>query len=583
VKADINIMNNKNIDKIFRAIWFLSVLFFSLCFVSNKVSAQGAYFYVSPDKLNFNAGQNFTVDILINTGGNAINAVQATLYFPTDKIKVVDISKSGSIFSLWIQEPTWSDAQGTVIFGGGLPSPGFSGQAGKLFTITFQGISTDEAKIYFGGEAILANDPLATNIFSASYGGTYNIESAEAIQPPEVSKVPAAPKITSPTHPSSDKWYSGKNPKFEWSLPSDIDGISFAFNEEPIFDPGSSAEKIASSKSFEEVEDGAWYFHLKLKNEFGWSKTSHFRVQIDTQAPHPFETKIDNEGDPTNPSPLLFFKAEDDTSGINYYEVQVGEGDVFTLLEIQTNPYRMSRQDPGSYPVKVIAVDHAGNRTQSTAEVIIESIAVPQITVCPGEFISGEEVLHLEGTAIPDSAVLIFFEINDQLIKEGETKSDGEGYWSFAEEGLLKSGQYRILARTKDSRGAVSNPSEDCAIKVVLSGISIGPWTLSYSWVLIILIILFIILIIFLLYLFRRINKTKETIDRETKDLKKKFYKEYYELQKDIMEQLKRYRKAKAERGLTKEEEEMEKRLLDNLADVERVLREELKDIEEIK
>ena len=78
-------------------------------------------------------------------------------------------------------------------------------------------------------------------------------------------------------------------------------------------------------------------------------------------------------------------------------------------------------------------------------------------------------------------------------------------------------------------------------------------------------------------------RKKKEKIKRESEDLKKKFYKEYYELQEDIKRQIKMFREAKARRKLTREEEALERQLLNNLADIERVLIRELKDIEDIK
>ncbi|MCH8148631.1 MAG: sulfatase-like hydrolase/transferase [Planctomycetes bacterium] len=48
------------------------------------------------------------------------------MYDP-NKIEVVSISKAGAIFSLWTQDPSFSNAVGSVTFGGGLPDPGYTG------------------------------------------------------------------------------------------------------------------------------------------------------------------------------------------------------------------------------------------------------------------------------------------------------------------------------------------------------------------------------------------------------------------------------------------------------------------------
>jgi len=504
-------------------------------------------------------------------------------YFPADKLKVVRVSKAGSIFTLWVEEPVFSNARGKVSFLGGLPSPGYLGSVGQIISIQFQAIGEGTARVTFSGEKILANDPWGTNIFSSSTGGEYTITEGEVpVKPKPPVKTPAAPEIISPTHPDEEKWYDNNNPEFRWTLSDDITGASFIFNQKKSSIPGTTSDGLFDSKVFEQIEDGIWYFHLRLQNEHGWGSTAHYKVQIDTQPPHPFEVTVDNEGDPTNPNPLLYFETEDDTSGVKHYEIQIGDGDICPFFEGKADPFRLPHQDPGIRKIRVIALDYAQNRTEASTELIVESIGVPKITVCPGEFVSGEEMLYLAGTAPAKNDVLIFFKKGDELIKQWKTQSDERGNWFITEEGLFRSGIYNVTARTRDSRGAISDPSEGCIVKVILSGIAIGPLIISYSSLLFLLILLFLILLLFLIYLIYRIQKARKTIDIESKDLKKKFYKEYYELQADIKKQLEMYRKAKDYRELTPEEKAMEEQLLGNLTDVERVLREELKDIEEV-
>lgn len=548
-----------------------------------EVEAQVASFYVLPSSGSYDAGQTFYVSVLINTEGTAINAAQATIYFPPDKLKVVGVSRVNSIFSLWTQEPIYSNSKGQISFGGGLPSPGYRGSSGEVITILFQGKGAGEAKVYFGGEAILANDPWGTNLFSSSYGGTYFIDMPEILPQEIPTRVPATPVVTSPTHPNSDKWYSRNSPKFQWDLVTSIIGVSTALNQKPIFDPGNISQGVFDSKTFEEIEDGVWYFHIKLQNNIGWGGISHYKIQIDTKPPHPFEITIDNEGDPTNPFPLLYFEAKDDLSGVSHYEIKIGKGEVFSLVEVQTNPFRLPYQSPGIHILEIKAVDGAGNKTLSTSEVKIESILTPDITVCQDTFISGEEILYIAGSTLPNTRVIVFFKENGELIKKWELLSDEEGNWSLKEMGLFKSGMYRISARAEDSRGAISHPSEECMVKVILKGISIGPWIISYKTVTLIAILLLLFGLIALIYLLRRIQRTKRLIERETKDLKVKFYKEYNELKEDIKKQLEALKEAESQRELTGPEKEMQARLLKDLLDVERVIREELRDIEEIK
>lgn len=468
-----------------RLILFLIIVIFSFL-VATSTAAQSASFYLSPESGDYDLGETFPVSIFVNVQGTTINAAQATVYFPSEILKVIDISKKDSIFTVWFQEPVWSNSRGEILFGGGLPRPGYIGEAGEVITIFFQGKSEGRTKVDFGKEAIVANDPKGLNIFSFSQGGIYSVFPSGVVPPP-----------------------------------------------------------------------------------------------IDSQ--FPLEVFVDNEGDPTNPRPLLYLGIEDETAELNYYEIKIGQGDRFRVSEREANPFRLPLQAPGTQPITVRAVSQAGSFAEGAAEVKIESISVPQIIVCPGVFVPEEELLHLEGSALPNHKVMVFFEKDGKSIKKWEVFSDEEGNWLLRTTGLFKSGIYKISARTEDSRGAVSNPSEACLIKVIFHGIAIGSWLVSYSALVWVFLIVLICVLMGIFYLSWRIRRTRKIIEKETQDLKQKFYKEYQELQADIERELEVLRKLRTGQEITREEQKREKELLKNLADVKEVFEKELKDIEEIK
>lgn len=476
---------------------FLTLILF---LVPQKAVAQKASFYLSPGKGSYGVGSTFFVNLLVNVDGIAINAAQATASFPADKLQVIQVSKVSSIFSLWPEEPVFSNTHGRISFLGGVPSPGFIGQGGNIISILFKAKAAGEATVSFSGEKILANDPYGTDIFAFSQGGIYTIIIPEKLPPTE---------------------------------------------KPPI-------EKLPPEEA-----------------------------EADTQPPHTFEITIDNEGDPTNPTPLLYFETKDDLSGMSHYEAKIKD-DVFEVRPGENFPWRTPVLVPDTYNILVKAFDRAGNFTESRAEMKIESIPPPQVTVCPKTFRSGEEMLFVSGTALPNSKLIILFEKEGKLIKEWEISSDHEGDWSLAKEGLFRSGVYTISAKTKDSRGAESYRSGPCTFKVILEGISIGPLIISYKNLSLITIIIFIILLLFILYLLWRIKRTHKLIERESKDLRLKFYKEFNELKNDIESRILGVKKIRDVRSPTQREKVTEEELLKDLADVERVLREELQDIEEI-
>ena len=452
------------------------ILFFSVALFTQ---AQGASLFLSPGSESFIIGDIFSVKVNIDTNSIPINAAQITIDFPPDKLEVLDISKSGSIFSLWTEEPVFSNSSGKISFSGGMPHPGFTG-IGNIITINFKAKNEGVVNVTFGEGAVLADDGKGTDILVFMKEAKYSIQGA-AVFPeikPEASltEVPSSPQILSPTHPQEGEWYSNNSPRFQWELTSDITGVSFTFDRNPDTIPDTEPKGRFQSKIYEDIDDGIWYFHLRIENEMGWSSPSHRKVQIDVHFPHPFEIIIDNTGDSTNPNPNLYFEARDDTSGVNYYKLKIGEGDFFNLLLAQVNPFSLPFQYPGRQEVIVRAVDWAGNNVETETTINVEPIASPQITLWPKTYIAGEETFYTEGTALPEVEITIFLKKNGEEIKRWETLSNNQGEWSFSTKELLKSGFYYVSTKAEDKRGAVSDISDSRKVEVRLSGIHFGPF-----------------------------------------------------------------------------------------------------------
>lgn len=107
--------------------------------------------------------QEIAVPIVIDTAGQTINAAELHLQYDPKIITVTRVEKSPSIFTLWIKDqPAFDNGQGTISLAGGLPQPGFKGEAtvGTVFLRSNQAV---EAKLTFGPETrILINDGLGT-------------------------------------------------------------------------------------------------------------------------------------------------------------------------------------------------------------------------------------------------------------------------------------------------------------------------------------------------------------------------------------------------------------------------------------
>lgn len=568
-------------------IYFCFLLCFALVWfwLPNPVGAANASLYLLPSSGIYSIGNTFSVGLKVNTGGAAINAAEGSLVFSTDKLEVVSLSKAGSIFTLWTSEPGFSNSDGTISFGGGLSNPGYSGAAGSILTVKFLVKISGTAMISFSSGAVLANDGQGTNILASLGNGNYTFQVGAVTPPaplPTPSGVPYPPEITSPTHSDPGKWYNSKNPEFKWDLASDVSGASVLLNDKPTSNPGPNSDGVFNSKKYENLSDGIWYLHLKLKNQAGWSQISHFRIQIDTQPPLPFEIKIKESAETDNPRPTLFFETSDEVSGLFHYEIKVGEGDIYSVskTEVEHNPYQMPLQAPGKHTVVVSAIDKASNSTLAMTTVNILPIASPLITDYSQSLKPGD-ILVFKGTALPEATVLVYVQQRGEEPIVQQVQGNREGQWSYVYDQPVEGGIYKIWAQTIDQRGAQSLPSEKITIDVSqLFLIRIGNLIVEHLTIIISILMFLTLLVLGSLYSWLKIKLFLKKLRKETKEAEEALHRAFELLKDEVESQLKLLDKVKSKRELTTEETKIRSNLRKNLNVAEKYIEKEIKDIE---
>ncbi len=583
-----------------RAFWILFVLALWFIFIPQG-KALGASLYLSPSTGNYTVGNTFSIGVIVNTGDVAINAAQGTLVFSPDKLLVVAISKTNSIFSLWTMEPTYSNSSGTIDFGGGIPNPGYTGSAGKIITITFRARVNGTAAVNWASGAVLANDGKGTNILASMGGGAYTLGPTVITPTPETPEIPAPagtptkPEISSSTHPDENKWYNISTVKFSWSLPKDVTGVSIAFTQKPTSNPGPISDGLFDSKTYENVRDGIWYFHIKFKNQRGWGSITHYKIQIDAVPPHSFVIEVEPDKVTEDPQPILYFQAKDDASGIDYYKIRitrnVGEDTDKNLLaslfkesleyieKTTSESFKLPPRQPGKYIIVVEAFDKAGNSNASIVEQSILPIEGPKITDYPTR-LSVEENLVIKGTSLPETNIKIYIlkERMEPII--GETKADKDGKWTYIYDKFLTKGVYNISAVTINSKGAQSYPSESVIVLVVLPGIfKIGSVIINYLTIIIVL-IGFIALMIFGGYWsWHRFKLFKKKLIKETQDIDRVMKRSFDLLKEDIRDQLTKLNKVRNNRELNEKEREIENQLKKDIDIAEKYISREVADV----
>lgn len=576
-----------------KSFWFLVVFFcfpFLVFGLVNRVSAANASLYLSPSTGNYTVGNNFSVQVKVNTGGLAINASDGSLVFDPDKLEIKNLSKEGSIFSLWVQEPIFSNSLGTINFAGGKPSPGYSGSAGTIFNIFLRAKTAGQTNVSFAAGSILADDGKGTNVLANMGSAVFNLtgkEIAPISQPsqPEEQPTPTEKQtsflsvvISSPTHPEEKKWYANNNPEFQWSLPSGANGVSLLLNQNPTTNPGSVSDGQMETKKYENIEDGVWYFHIKLRNQAGWGKITHRKVLIDTKPPLSFTVEFERE-DLTDPQPILRFKTEDETSGLEYYEVKTGDGDSFrlTLENVQSNPYKLPAQAPGIHKIEVKAFDKAGNYTSVSTEIEISPLEQPIIIKFPKR-LNLDQNLTLEGKSFGEAEIQIFIQQKGKKALTGETLADKEGNWSFTSKEPLEKGEYQAWVQAQDQRGALSLPSSKITFEVGLPAfLKFGKIAIDYLTTVITLIVLIFVLLLVLAYAWYRVSFWRKKIRTETRELSQTANNAFKALREEVQEQIE-YLDGKP--GLSKSEKKVRDKLKEALDVSEEFIGKEIKDIE---
>jgi len=560
--------------------------FFAFAFLAiTPQFAHAANLYFTPSSGSHVVGTTLSVSVYVASADQAMNAASGMITFPPDKLQVASLSKTGSIFSLWVQEPSFSNAAGTVDFEGIVLNPGFTGASGKILSVMFRVRAVGIAPISFSSGSVLANDGKGTNILTglgtANFTlGTIGPGVPESITPSEVVGAPSAPEIKSSTHPEPNKWYPLGNAKFSWDVPSGMTGARLLVGKIPNAIPTVTYATSISSKEITDLADGTWYFHVRLRNSEGWGGVSHFRFQIDTEKPERFDIREIVRNDLTEPKAKFVFDASDKTSSIDHYEVQIDNESSPIWRDDGNHTYETSAFPPGRHTLIAKAVDKAGNSSTNSAEFTIKALEPPTITDYPRELASGE-ILTIKGkTKYSDVQVHIFVQHEKDEAKSHSVKSDKDGKFTFVAEDRLSSGIYAVWAEVIDARGVKSEPSEKVTIAVErpaflrISSLAIGLLSVAIP-----LIALVLLLVYLAWHWWHKLATLRKKVRKEIREVDQALHKAFDALKEAIREQIKMLEKTKTKRQLTEEEEKIIKQLKKDLDDAEKFVKKEIDDI----
>ncbi len=173
---------------------FITLFLTLSIFLGSALSADAATIQILPSASTYRMGDTVKVTVAVSSDTDSINAASATVTFPTDILSLTSISKTGSIMTLWAQDPIYSNTAGTAKFEA-VALNGFTGKNGTLITLSFKPKKTGKATIGISTATVLANNGEGTNVLTTKAGATISI--GDALTPPPVD----APKIPDTTTP----------------------------------------------------------------------------------------------------------------------------------------------------------------------------------------------------------------------------------------------------------------------------------------------------------------------------------------------------------------------------------------------
>jgi hypothetical protein len=163
---------------------FIILFLVGTLFMPVLASAGPSTLSFEPSQGDYEIGETITVEVLLDTQGQDVNAVASYIRYPSTILQVVSLDTARSPMEFIIER---NYGAGNVDIAGGTPTPGFRGTY-TLATIEFQAIAPGSATVSFDSESAVLLDKGNTTLFHGGSSAVFSI--GGGVAPPPVS--PAA-------------------------------------------------------------------------------------------------------------------------------------------------------------------------------------------------------------------------------------------------------------------------------------------------------------------------------------------------------------------------------------------------------
>ncbi|MGB9911096.1 MAG: LamG-like jellyroll fold domain-containing protein, partial [Microgenomates group bacterium] len=233
-----------------------------------------------------------------------------------------------------------------------------------------------------------------------------------------------------------------------------------------IEENGSSTPRNNVTFTSPVLSDGYYYWRVRAidgkDTESDWAVANNGEIafKVDATPPLSFAPVVNPSGWTSNNTPTLTFSTTDTASGVDHYEVKIGEEGTYS---IQSSPYIFPSQPDGQQRIYIKAVDVAGNERVETVDIFIDT-APPSgsILINSGnEYTSSSEVILTLNASDATSGV-------SQMIISENSDFSGSSWESYTTSKVFSlsssEGSKTVYVKFKDNAGNISAVFSDSII-----------------------------------------------------------------------------------------------------------------------
>jgi hypothetical protein len=167
-------------------------------FLLLPLSVNAGSLYFEPDSVTLAPGEQVYIDIMVNTQGKEINALEFTVTFKAEDIEILEVRDGRSVIDFWITRGHYNNVLEVAgVITGGIGREG-SGPY-KIATVVLKGMTEAEGMTWIRNQRVLANDGLGTTLVSSGGSFSYTVKNGGAtVEGEDASRIDEALGDTEP-------------------------------------------------------------------------------------------------------------------------------------------------------------------------------------------------------------------------------------------------------------------------------------------------------------------------------------------------------------------------------------------------